>query len=51
MPVITAENLDDTLVPKAISSDTPNAISNAPQSKSIDPNFVVPPANPNTVPR
>lgn len=51
MPVTTAENLDDSLVPNAISVATPATITSAPQSTWADPNSAVPPANPNTVPR
>jgi hypothetical protein len=51
MAVTAAENLDDNLVPRAIKVATPATISSAPQSRSIDPKLVVPPANPNTLPR
>src|ERR1700739_1395586 len=51
MAVITAENLDDSLVPSAIRLDTIATISNAPQSRLTDPSLTVPRANPNTSPR
>lgn len=51
IPVITAENLDDSLVPSAIRVATPPTITSAPQSSWAAPNLTVPPENPNTVPR
>ena len=51
MAVITWENLDDNLVPRAIRVETAATISRAPQSSWIAPSLTVPPANPNTVPK